>query len=314
MPRLDSISSKPTLQAFAQGAAQQFTQPVADFLAPTVNVSTLIGRYKKYTEKNRFRIPNTKRGMGGRAVRLVFEATDATYNCEPHAIDYPVDNLEALEESGLENALMEGATATAEVAGLDHEVRVINTALTAIGAGTNKTWNASADPIDDLDSAILTVLKAAKYGSLMGVGVLFGTTAWKIAKNSSGVKGRFIVAAGSGKGGGGVGQVVPTIAEFGNLLVAQPDVRASYMVVDTAAEGLPESINFVLDSSIIIFARLANPTRRDPSFMKTFRLAGQWMKPGSYTSEDGRSEIAKFDWSADVQVTNSAAAVRLNIS
>jgi len=65
---------------------------------------------------------------------------------------------------------------------------------------------------------------------------------------------------------------------------------------------------------VLVFARLANPTRRDPSFMKTFRLNGQFMVPGSYMREDNRVEVAKFDWSEDIQVTNSAAAVRLNIS
>ena len=43
------------LKEFAQGAAQSAVQPVADFLAPTVEVPTSIGRYKIYTEKNRFR-------------------------------------------------------------------------------------------------------------------------------------------------------------------------------------------------------------------------------------------------------------------
>jgi hypothetical protein len=38
------------------------------------------------------------------------------------------------------------------------------------------------------------------------------------------------------------------------------------------------------------------------------------MVPGSYVREDGRAEVAKFDWSEDVRVTNSAAVVRLNIS
>ncbi len=38
------------------------------------------------------------------------------------------------------------------------------------------------------------------------------------------------------------------------------------------------------------------------------------MVPSSYVRDDGRVEVAKFDWSEDVKVTNSAAAVRLNVS
>ena len=309
MNRLASISSNPTLKQFAQGAAQDAIQPVADFIAPTVPVATMNGRYKIYTEKNRFHIPDTLRAMGGRATELRFTATDGSYNCEPHALDYPVDNLEQLEEESLESALREGAVAVAEVAALAHEKTVIDAALAAAGAGTAKTWNSAADPVSDVDDAILTVLKAAKYGSLMGVGILFGATAWKIFKNQQNVRGRFIV--GNGKA---ANLQVPTEQGAGELFLARPEVKTSFMVYDSAAEGIAASMSFVLDSAMLIFARKANPTRRDPSFMKTFRLMNKFMVPGSYQREDGRAEVAKFDWSEDVRVTNSAAVVRLNIS
>jgi hypothetical protein len=65
---------------------------------------------------------------------------------------------------------------------------------------------------------------------------------------------------------------------------------------------------------VLVFARKDAPTRRDPSFMKTFRLMNQFMVPGSYMRDDGRVEVAKFDWSEDVKVTNNAACVRLNIA
>jgi len=310
MSRLSDISASPVLREFAQGAAQSAIMPVADFLAPTIEVATSVGRYKKYTEKDRFRIPNTLRSIGGRATELRFEVSDETYNCEPHALDYPVDNLEKLESADLENALREGAVAVAEVAALSHEKSVIDAALTAAGAGTAKTWNASADPIADIDACILDVIKAAKYGSLMGVGVLFGASAWVVFKNAAAVRGRFVVGA-SGKGGN---LAVPTESNAGALFVGTPDVRASYMVYDDAAPGIAESVKFLLDTAVLVFARRPNPTRRDPSFMKTFRLMGKYMVPSSYVRDDGRVEIAKFDWSEDVRVTNSAAVIRLNIS
>ena len=70
----------------------------------------------------------------------------------------------------------------------------------------------------------------------------------------------------------------------------------------------------LLDTAVLIFARKEVPSRRDPSFMKTFRLMNKFMVPGSYMRDDGRVEVAKFDWSEDVKVTNSAACVRLNVS
>ena len=312
MSRLSDLSASPTLREFAQGAAQSSIMPVADFLSPTVEVATSTGRFKVYTEKHRFHIPDTLRTLGGRAAELRFEATDATFNCEPHALDYPVDNLEQLESEGLENMLREGAVAVAEVAALAHEKTVIDAALAAVGAGTSKTWNASADPIADVDDAILAVIKAAKYGSLMGVGVLFGATAWKIFKNQDKVRGRFVVGNGGGKAS--LGLAVPTEESATQMFIGTPDVRTSYMIYDSAPEGKPESVSFLLDTAVLIFARKDAPTRRDPSFMKTFRLMNKFMVPGSYMRDDGRVEVAKFDWSEDVKVTNSAACVRLNIA
>jgi len=314
MSRLSDISASPTLREYAQGAAQDAIMPVADFLAPTVEVATSVGRFKQYTEKNRFRIPNTLRTLGGRASELRFEATDATFNCEPHALDYPVDNLEQLEAEGLEDMLREGVTAVAEVAALSHEASVINAALSAVGAGTDKTWNAAADPVADVDDAILSVIKAAKYGSLMGVGVLFGATAWSVFKNQEKVRGRFVVGNGSGRATGRLGLAVPTEESAGQMFIGTPQVKTSYMIYDTAPEGKDESISFLLDSTILIFARKEAPSRRDPSFMKTFRLMNKFMVPGSYVRDDGRVEVAKFDWSEDVQVSNSAACVRLNVA
>ena len=310
MSRLQSISTSPTLKEFAQGAAQESIMPVADFLAPTVPVPTSTGRFKKYSEKNRFRIPNTLRTLGGRATELRFEATDATFNCEPHALDYPVDNLEQLEAEGLEDTLREGAVAVAEVAALAHEKTVIDKALEAVGAGTAKTWNSSADPVKDVDEAIMTVIRKCGYGSLMGVGVLYGATAWSVFKNAEKVRNRFIV----GKGSAGLGLAVATEDTAGQLFLGNPDVRTSYMVFDSAPEGKDADFNFILDNTVLIFARKSNPTRRDPSFMKTFRLMNMWMVPGSYVRDDGRVEVAKFDWSEDVQITNAAVAVRLNIT
>ena len=162
MSRLSDISSSPVLREYAQGAAQEAINPVADFLAPTVEVATSVGRFKVYSEKNRFHIPDTLRTLGGRAAELRFDVADATFNCAPHALDFPVDNLEQLETAGLENMLREGASSVAEVAALSHEKTVIDAALAAVGAGTAKTWNDAADPISDVDDAILSVIKAAK--------------------------------------------------------------------------------------------------------------------------------------------------------
>lgn len=307
MSKLASISSKPMLREYAQGSAQAMTSAVADFLAPTVPVGTSTGYYKIYTTKNRFRIPNTARALGGAANQLGFSASDGTYNCQPQALDFPVDNLEKIETQGLENIFQEGADLIAEAAGLSHEKTVIDKAIAAVGNGTALAIGASDDIIDQLDLDILSVIKAAKFGGLMSVGILLGAGAWRRVKNHASVRNRFVA--------GGKQQFNNlALADLGNLLISKAECQISMLCYDDAPEGVAEDIKFLLDGDILIFARRPQPTRRDPSFMKTFRLRGQWMVPGSYMTPDGRGEVAKFDWSEDVQVTNSAAAVRRTVA
>lgn len=306
MSRLTDISSSPTLREYAQGAAQSANSKVAEFLAPTVSVGTSTGNFKVYDEKHRFRIPKTRRALGGRATELGFDASDASYNCKPHALDFPVDVLEELEAAEMESVLQEGADMAASVAALSHEKEVVEMAITAAGAGTALSIGTSDDVLDQLDKDILDVIKAAKYGALMGVGVLFGANAWRVVKNHVSVRNRYV----SGKASK---YAIPSISAFNDLLISNPQCDVSLMCYDDAPEGIAEDINFVMDGDILVFARMASPTRRDPSFMKTFRLRNQWMVPGTYTRDDGRVEVAKFDWSGDPQVTNSSAVKRRTV-
>lgn len=307
MSKLASIAADPILRNYAQGASQAATSPVADFLAPTVPVSASVGRYKEYTAKNRFRIPNTSRALGGRATEIGFTAADVSYNCAPHALDFPADILEKIEAGDLMNLMQEGADLCAEAAALSHEKTVIDLALATVGSGSALSIGSSDDIIDQIDGDILTVIKAAKMGGMMDIGVLIGAGAWRKVKNHASVKGRIV--SGAKRDLSNI-----TLEDFSALLIAKAEARVSLMCYDTAPEGKDESISFVLDGDILVFARRPNPTRFDPSFMKTFRLRNQYMVPGSYLRDDGRVEVAKYDWSEDVKVTNSDAAVRRTVS
>ncbi len=307
MSKLSQVSSNPVIRQYAQGVAASAIQPVADFLAPVVPVPTMVGRFKKYPPEERFRIPDTLRAIGGPATQLQFSATDGTYQCQPHALDCPIDNLERLESGELEDALKEAAVSVAEIASLAHEKKVIDLALAAKVA-TSKTWNSSADPVADLDAAIKTVMLNACYGSAMSIGVLFGAEAWLIFKNQANVRKLLPVGARN------TSLAVPNEDIASAMLLGGPKCLVSFMAYDSSEPGKSANPAFILGSDILVFARKANPTRRDPSFMKTFRLRNQYMVPGSYQKEDGRGEVAKFDWSEDPQVVNSTACVRYTVS
>src|SRR5664279_2234038 len=88
---LSQASSNPLLQEYAQGRARDAVSKIAQFIAPAVEVSAATGRFKIYDSKNRFRIPQTDRAVGGPAVQLTFSRSDGTFNCTPNALDAPVD-------------------------------------------------------------------------------------------------------------------------------------------------------------------------------------------------------------------------------
>jgi hypothetical protein len=211
MSRLANISSNPTLQTFAQGAAQSSVKMVAGFLAPTAPVPVMTGRFKKYTEKHRYRPPQTRRSLNGRATRIGFDASDSLYNCAPNALDFPIDNLESLTDAALMNMARYGATLIADAASIAHEIEVIDLAVaTLTGGAVNINFADDAvDPVKELDVIIKGVILAAKNGA--PIKVLLGAGAWLDIKNNAKFKGRMIVGRANGL-------VNPTIEDLKNLL------------------------------------------------------------------------------------------------
>jgi hypothetical protein len=301
--RISSLGTNPVLRNYARDASQASVRKVADFIAPGVEVPTLTGKYKLYDAKHRYKRPDTRRSPNGAVTRIGFTAQDANYNLEVRALDFPITNVETLNDEGLLNQARYGTGLLADAAGLDHEAEVIGTALATAGAGTDKNFEAANyDPIKDLDVAILDVVKIVKNGA--GVRVLMGPTAEMRLKNNAAVLARFNGVAKALK--------VPSRDDIRAMLVTQPEVEVAMMVQDTAAEGAAEAINFLLDDAILIFGCNPTPNTADASFMKTLRLMGGWMKPGSYKSTDERDDVLKMDWITQVLVSNSAAIKRIN--
>jgi hypothetical protein len=313
--RLAQLATSPLLTQFAISASQSAIRPIGQFLMPICEVPDLNFRYKTYTEQNRYRIPNSKRDVSGKATRIGFTADDATATLEPNALDFPIPNVQGLSDQGLGFAIQEAQTVLADVSALSLESEIINLAVTQLtgGALTLDYSSDANDPISDgtsgLDKVILDVTKAAKNGA--AVKVLFGTTAFRMFRNNAKVRGRYIVATGGNRG---VGTVSPVIGDVGGLLISNPRVELSMMVVDTSAPGIAESISFLLDTSVLVFAANDTPNRMDPSFAKTFAPMGGFFKPGSYVTEDERDQVLKMDWTTLPKITNSAAGKMIKMS
>lgn len=312
MNQTSAFTTNPMLQQFSTFAARNAILPIAEFIAPTVPVQTMQGRYKIWSTEKWLTIPDTRRAIGGRAVEITFDGQDGSYDCTPHGIDCPVDILIENEAQYMDVVKRHGAMA-AQIAAMQHEKRVIDLMGTVSASVTIKPLKTSNpdDPIDALDTGIKTVVQATAWGSAMGLRVVMGPTAYQIIKNCSLVRGRFTA---NGSGGSTTPVEGITTATISKLLVGEPDVKLSWMVSNTAKPGKTVTPSFLLDSDIYIFGAVQNPTQFDPSWIKTFRLDGQWMIPGMYTREDGRAQVAKFDWTEDVKITNTAGVYRITVS
>jgi hypothetical protein len=302
---LATLSGRPLIQEYAQGAARDATSLLADFIAPTVPVSKHAGKYKEYDMETRFKIPETLRGLGGDATQLAFDRNDKEFNCAPHALDTPLDNIE-IEEAEGEDLLREAMDDAAWLGSLAHEKRVIDKALGAAGAASGGVWSNPAgavDPVKEINQAIIDVIKAAGGGNIE-VGLVMDPTIMLAFFAHNAVKGYFP----------GIDSIAPTIANMERLFVGRTKAQVSFLVTDTAPVGKSKAVNWLMAAKLLVFARSANPTRRDPSFMKTFRLRNRWMATGTYSKPDGRGEVVKMDWSEDTKVTNSAAAQLFTLS
>ena len=306
--RLAQLATSPLLQNFAVTASQNAIRPVGSFLAPICEVPDLTFRYKKYTEQNRYRVPNTKRQPGSRATVLGFSADDASLTLEPNALDFPIPNADQLSEEGLQYTIMEAQSVIADSSALALENEIVTLAQAAalnspLSTTADFTDN-TVDPIAILDSLILSVLKAAKNGA--PVKVLFGTTKVKQFRDKQNVRSRFVVSNRSSSSAN-VGVVSPTINDLGNLLITNPEAQCSMMVIDQSLPGETSNLQFLLDEIVLVFASNSTPNRMDPSFMKTFARMGGFFRAGSYTTEDQRDQVLKMDWTTLPAVTNTAA-------
>jgi hypothetical protein len=306
-----AFSSK--VKEYATGAAQRASQilPVANFLAPTVDVATARFRYTVYSQQNAFRLPNLKRGIGGAAAQLQTGGSETLAELQPYAIDAPLDEFEmALEGDDLGAVIMDRADDVAQLAALNWSNEVISAALTSVGAGTNKS-TASVDLIDAIDEQVVAVMKASRCGASCPIKVLIGPSAMRRLKNNTQAIARF---TGQTRSGRDPGLSSLTTDQAMSLVMGNPKFEISWITYDSADEGATASPSFMLDTAVLIFTGADAPTRHDPSFMKTFRLRNKWMVPGTYKSADQRQDIYKFDWYALPVVTNSAAVARLNFT
>ena len=298
-----------TLTNYARGIAQDNASALAAFLAPEVVVNAATGQYKSFSDKNAFQTPDTARAVGGPARRLLFAATDPTYNCRPHALEITIDDHER-DEAGegdplrIEQAKTETLVSSAVAS---HERAVFGAAAAAVSAESGMgSWSGPSntdDPVAEIDALIEEI--ATDIGQMPNRMVI-GLPAWSIIRHNPQVMARFPAATALGV----------TQAQFASLLLnTQLDIRVGTLAYDQNQWGQDADNANIIGADLYLYYARETPSLYDASFMKTFRTRrGGVDAVRVYREEGSRSDVLAVDWTQDVQVTAGIAGKRISVS
>ena len=313
--RIETLARKHQLNGYINGAVNANLVGDAFYLAPMVRTGSLVNTVWSYDQARPFRIPDTKRALGGKAIQVDFGGTSEDITLETHAMDTGIDVQAQTDEEIVMN-LQTQVNLAASLASLAHFNSVITAIEAASGLNTATLDISNADAgtgvADALNGYIKTILLACgSFSPNVQLRFLWGWNAAQKVLNATSVVNRV-------NGGATTGQVaVPTLNTIGNLLLTPgTQHRMCTAISDSGELNAAYSVanrSFINDDEILIVAASPNPTRQDPSAFKTLWKGSEGMGSGYYKSEDGRVEYAKFDWAYKVYTANAKAAYKVTV-
>ncbi len=299
-------SLNPTLTNFATGLAQDLRSALAEFLAPTVEVPSTIGQYKKFDDKNAFATYSTARAVGGAATRIEFDASDATFNAKPNALEITVDDAERdaagdgdplhLDESKVKTLLTTAA--------ISHEVTVVSKVINALApvAGLGVWSSPDNDPVAELDSLIESI---ATETGMMPNRLAIGLPAWKAIRSHPLIRARQP----------GAELIGLTPAQFAAMLLnPQIEIRIGVLSRDLAKKGAAANKANIVGANVLPFIASATPSQFDPSFAKTFTGRRGGVTSVRTYRQEPFTDVHLVDWSEDIQVVGTLCGKLISVS
>lgn len=297
-------SSNPILTNFAAGLAPELSNPLADFIAPRVQVPATIGHFKNYDDKNAFQVYNTARTEGGDRRRISFNATDPTFNCLPEGLETTIsdDELDAAGEDvlGLEQAKTRVLLGAAQRSRQAKIFSLIDTAKAAT-AGLGVWSDPGIDPVAQIDSLIAEM---AISTGLMPNRLIIDITPWLAFRNHPKVKARIT----------GI-QAAITPEQAISFFAAPLQLRIGAMPKDSTKEGKTKANVSITANKVFLFYASDMPDQYDPSFAKSFQGGrGGVTSVGRGRDNTKPYDVLWVDWSEDVQVVSAECGRKLDIT
>jgi len=293
------------LTQYAIGLTNSIGSALANFIAPIVRVGSTIGQFKKFNTKQDFVVYDTARAVGGAARRIMFHAEDPTYNCQPQALEIPLDDAERDAEGDFPLGVQQAKTSTLVSNSVtSHEDKVITKAKTLTAEVGLGVWSdPNIDPVAQLDAVIRAMTINA---GRMPNRVAWGLLAWERFRNHAKVRDRQSQMEVKG---------LNLFQASAMLLNPSMEHMIGVLSKEGGKMGSASAKTNIVGDDVFIFHASPNPTPFDPSFMKTFQGGdGGIESVRTYRDESCRSDILAVDWSEDIQQISTILGARITTS
>lgn len=310
---LSNLAYVQELTDYAVGQFNDSKNVIADFIAPTVQVATPTGYFKKFSNRQAFQAVDTRRALGGAARRLTFDATDGQFNCQPQALETAIDQFlvgDGIDPKVAMNLYQGYTNYLTSVAAVAYETSVFNfvqtqvTAQSGIGTGwTAMTGStATANPLREIESQVFAM--ATNIG-VMPNRIVFGPNAWLATKYNANTRALFGLANTVSNG-----QVMDQLSSLGL------ETKVAIVASDANNLGQTTKSNSVIagTNDIWIFYASPAPSIFDRTAVKVFQVGQGFGGMKTYWEDPSNSNIFRMDWSFDIQMASSEAIRRITVS
>lgn len=299
------VSFDVQLTNFAHGIAPEYTNPLAEKMAPQCVAPAAAGQYVAFDDDEAFRYIDTRRALGGKGARILLLSTSPTFDCAPHSIEIPTDvfEYEKVGEAGM--PLLREAKIRTLVSrnALSREKRVFDAyaAGTSAESGLGVWTDDDKDPIAEIDSIIADLATATGQ---RGINLTIGLGAFQQIRKHPKVLGRMP----------GADLATLTVERLKSLLVLPVNIDIAMMPIATQKTGKAATKAVIGTDKIYAYISQPNPSPFDPSAAKTFTTRmGQVQGVGFY-EEKPFAEINYLSWSEQIKMTGTQCVKRIDVT
>ncbi len=280
---------------------------VADSVFPVVPVQHQSDVFYEFSQADLWRREDSRRAPLTAAKRVGFNVKSATFFCNNFAYGAAI-SVEDLANADLVLSIRENnSMMLKDKLQLDWEQRVSTLTRSNVSTSINPSsgqWgvHADSDPIFDIDEQIEQMRTLTGYRP---TNMILGPVAWRHLKRNATLR-QLIYPTPGGTAGPGL----ISTNQVANVFDLRT-VEVGGMIQNTAAEGLPQTLEDIWGPHALLFYVPPRPSKTTPTYGYSFRwtpAGGTPMNVSGYFDPAIRGEIMEIGMYQDERVISSALA------